>query len=183
MLIYFLEDLRRNNKLTEERGGNFNIKGLVIVTCFRIAQFGYFLYKKNPLGIVPYLFFTLPYRIFFEAIVGVEIHPDTEIGPGLVIYHGQGIVIHKKCKIGSNCTLFHGVTLGTNSVKAISSDNPCVPVIGNNCSIGTGAILLGDISVGDEAVIGAGAVVTKSVPSNAVAVGNPARILENLLNK
>ena len=181
MFNYLLQDLRRNHKLTRERGGNFNLKGLIIITCFRVAQLGYSLYKKNPLGFVPYLFLTLPYRILFEGLIGIEIHPSTEIGPGLVIYHGQGIVIHKQCKIGCNCTLFHGVTLGTSSVKANLGDNSCVPVVGNNCSIGTGAIVIGDISIGEGAAIGAGAVVTKSVPSNAVAVGNPARILEKSL--
>lgn len=181
MLNYLQEDLRRNFQLTRELGGNFNIKGLVIVTCFRIAQFGYSLYKKNLLGIVPYLFLTFPYRILFEGFLGIEIHPDTEIGSGLVIFHGQGIVIHKKCKIGCNCTLWHGVTLGTSLIKANSSNNPCVPVIGNNCSIATGAIIIGDVSIGDGSVIGAGAVVTKSVPSNTVAIGNAARVLESNL--
>ena len=104
---------------------------------------------------------------------GIEIHPGAEIGPGLFIDHGMGVVIGETAEIGRNCTLYHGVTLGGTG-KARGKRHP---TLGNGVTVGAGAKLLGNITVGDGAKIGAGAVVLCDVPANCTAVGVPARIL------
>jgi putative colanic acid biosynthesis acetyltransferase WcaB len=173
-------DYQQNRvRVTETGGGNNrNLKGLTIVTCFRLAQAATHLGRIPVVGILPKLLIVLPYRIFFEFLLGIEIPPRAQIAGGLVIFHGQGIVVHDKARIGQNCMLRHGITIGTSLSKVRADNNPCVPTIGNNCNIGAGAIIIGDISIGDDVSIGAGTVVTKSVPAGAVIVGSPARLIE-----
>lgn len=179
MCQYLGTDYRQNWVRVRETGGgnNRNLKGLAIVTCFRLAQAGHRLGRIPLLGIVFKLLLVLPYRIFFEFLLGIEIPPSVEIGPGLVIFHGQGIVIHNRAKIGYNCMLRHGITIGTSLSRMRTDGNPCVPTIGNDCNIGVGAILIGDITIGHRVSIGAGTVVTKSVPADGVMVGSPARLI------
>lgn len=173
-------DYQQNRVRVQETGGgnNRNLKGLAIVTCFRVAQAATHLGRIPVVGILPKLLIVLPYRIFFEFLLGIEIPPRAKIEGGLVIFHGQGIVIHDKARIGRNCMLRHGITIGTSLSKVRADSNPCVPTIGDNCNIGAGAIIIGDISIGDDASIGAGTVVTKSVPAGGVIVGSPARLIQ-----
>ena len=103
---------------------------------------------------------------------GIEIHPGATIGKRLVIDHGMGIVIGETAEIGDDCLIYHGVTLGGTGKDTGKRH----PTIGNNVLIGTGAKLLGPFTVGDNARIAAGSVVLQSVPSNATAVGVPAKI-------
>ena len=172
-------DYQQNRVRVEETGGgnNSNSKGLMIVTCFRIAQAGNQLSQIPVVGILPKLLIVLPYRILFEFLLGVEISTRAQIQGGLVIFHGQGIVIHDKARIGRNCMLRHGITIGTSLSKMRADNNPCVPTIGDNCNIGAGAIIIGDILIGDDTSIGAGTVVTKSIPAGSVVVGSPARLI------
>lgn len=111
--------------------------------------------------------------IFVRALCGAELDGVCRIGPGLRLPHGaNGIVIHKDSVIGSNVTIYHQVTLGgRNAVES----NP--PVIGDDVEIFAGAKLLGPIHIGEGATIGANAVVIKSVPAYALAVGVPARVI------
>ena len=109
-------------------------------------------------------------------LTGIEIHPGATIGKGLFIDHGMGVVIGETAEIGDNVTIYHGVTLGGTG-KHIGKRHP---TIGNNVLIGTGAKILGPITVGDNAKIGANAVVLHSVPEEATAVGVRAKnILKN----
>ena len=107
---------------------------------------------------------------------GIEIHPGAIIGKGLFIDHGMGVVIGETAEIGDNVTIYHGVTLGgTGKHKGKRH-----PTIGNNVLIGTGAKVLGPITVGDNAKIGANSVVLHNVPEGATAVGIRAKnILKN----
>ncbi len=106
---------------------------------------------------------------------GIEIHPGAKIGENLFIDHGMGVVIGETAEIGNNVKIYHGVTLGgTGNEK----DEKRHPTVGNNVTIGTGAKLLGPITVGDNARIGANAVVLSDVPSNSTAVGIPAKIIK-----
>ena len=107
---------------------------------------------------------------------GIEIHPGATIGKGLFIDHGMGVVIGETAEIGDNVTIYHGVTLGgTGKHKGKRH-----PTIGNNVLIGTGAKVLGPITVGDNAKIGANSVVLHNVPEGATAVGLRAKnILKN----
>lgn len=104
---------------------------------------------------------------------GIEIHPGAKIGKGLFIDHGMGVVVGETAEIGENVTIYHGVTLGgTGKVKGKRH-----PTIGNNVLIGTGAKVLGPITVGDGVKIGANSVVLEDVPINATVVGIPGRII------
>ena len=110
---------------------------------------------------------------------GIEIHPGATIGKGLVIDHGMGVVIGETAEIGDNVLLYHGVTLGgTGKDKGKRH-----PTIGNNVIIGCGAKVLGPITIGDGAKIGANAVVLKDVPTGVTAVGKPARNLVRVVKK
>jgi len=86
--------------------------------------------------------------------------------------HPVGIVIGIGVKIGSNCMIFQNVTLGTKSL--FSSD---YPTIGNNVIIGANSIIMGDVEIGNDVTIGAFTLVNRSIPSKAIVVGNPARII------
>lgn len=104
---------------------------------------------------------------------GIEIHPGAEIGRGLFIDHGTGVVIGETSIIGDDVTLYQGVTLGgTGKDKGKRH-----PTIGSNVMIGAGAKVLGPITIGDNCRIGAGSVVLKNVPSNCTVVGVPGRVV------
>lgn len=103
---------------------------------------------------------------------GIEIHPGAVIGKRLFIDHGTGIVIGETSIIGDDVTIFHGVTLGSTG-KEVGKRHPTV----RNCAIiGAGAKILGNISIGEYAKIGANAVILENVPSFATVVGIPGKI-------
>ena len=104
---------------------------------------------------------------------GIEIHPGATIGRRLVIDHGAGIVIGETTEIGDDVLLYQGVTLGGTG-KDVGKRHP---TLGNNVMVGSGARVLGPITINDNARIAAGAVVLQDVPANATAVGVPARIV------
>ncbi len=100
---------------------------------------------------------------------GIEIGEGCVIGKGLQIPHFNGIVIGKNAVIGDNCVIYQQVTLG--------KKNGGYPVIGNNVVIYPGAKVIGDIFIGDGAVIGANAVVLKNVEANTIVAGCPSRVI------
>ena len=104
---------------------------------------------------------------------GIEIHPGAKIGRRLFIDHGMGVVIGETTTIGDDCIIYHGVTLGATDCDAPKRH----PDIGDRVLIGAGAKILGPITIGSGAKVGANSVVLKSVPAGATAVGIPARIL------
>lgn len=104
---------------------------------------------------------------------GIEIHPGATIGKRLVIDHGMGLVIGETAEIGDDCLIFHGVTLGGTG-KDVGKRHP---TIGNNVLIGTGAKVLGPITIGDNARVAANSVVLKDIPEDCTAVGIPARVV------
>lgn len=114
---------------------------------------------------------------FFSQVArfftGIEIHPGASIGHGLFIDHGMGVVIGETAEIGDNCTLFQGVTLGGTGKERGKRH----PTLGNNVMVATGAKVLGNITIGDNSKIGAGAVVVKPVPPDCTVVGVPGRIV------
>lgn len=103
---------------------------------------------------------------------GIEIHPGATIGKGLFIDHGMGVVIGETSIIGDNVTLYQGVTLGGTGKEKGKRH----PTLGNNVVVGSGAKILGDITIGDNSYIGSNAVVIKDVPPNSTVVGVPGRI-------
>ena len=109
---------------------------------------------------------------------GIEIHPRAEIGKNFFIDHGMGVVIGETSEIGDNVTMYHAYTLGGISPSIKSDKQRDVkrhPTLKNNVVVGSGAQVLGPIVVGENAKIGANAVVTKDVPANAIMVGIPAK--------
>ena len=108
---------------------------------------------------------------FWSIVTGADIPLTARIGGGLLIPHPNGIVIHPDVEVGPNCLLFQQVTLG----HAPSG----LPRLGGHVDVGAGAKIIGAITIGDHARIGANAVVTIDVPTGATAVGNPARLLED----
>jgi len=112
---------------------------------------------------------------FARHRTGIEIHPGAKIGKGLFIDHGMGVVIGETAEIGNNVTIFHGVTLGgTGKEKDVKRH----PTVGDNVVIGAGAKVLGPIKIGNNAKIGANAVVLKDVPPYATVVGIPAKVVK-----
>lgn len=105
-----------------------------------------------------------------QFAMGLEIPVSSEIGPGLRIHHGWSTVINDQVKIGSNVTLLHSVTLGGTRNGA--------PVVEDGATLAVGAIVVGPITIGRGAIVGAGAVVTKDVPAHSIVAGNPARVLQ-----
>ena len=105
-------------------------------------------------------------------LTGIEIHPAARLGRGLFIDHGMGIVIGETTEVGRNVTLLQGVTLGGTSLKREKRH----PTLGDNVVVGTGAAVIGAITIGDGSRIGAGSVVVRDVPPNSVVVGVPGRI-------
>jgi serine O-acetyltransferase len=106
---------------------------------------------------------------------GIEIHPGAKIGKGFFIDHGMGVVIGETTEIGDNCVLFHNVTLGgTGKHKGKRH-----PTLGNNVMVGTGAILLGPIKVGNNVKIGANTfILMLDVPDNTTVAGTPGKIVK-----
>lgn len=180
MLRYFKDDVRRYFTQEEEAAG---------ISCFRSIRkilrneglWAIFMYRlgrsitrspnipllKSLLKFV-YVLIAKP----LEIILGVNIHTDAEIGKGLYIGHVGGIWIGP-VKMGENCNISQEVAIGIGGQGEFRG----IPCIGDRVYIGPGAKVYGKISIGNNVAIGANAVVSKSLPENAVAVGNPARIV------
>ena len=111
-------------------------------------------------------------------LTGIEIHPNAKIGKNLFIDHGMGVVIGETSEIGNNVTIYHMATLGGISPSINSNEQRNTkrhPTLMDNVVVGSGAQILGPVTVGKNAKIGANAVVTKDVADNAVMVGIPAK--------
>ena len=104
----------------------------------------------------------------------IEIHPGAQIGKGLFIDHGTGVVIGETTIIGDNCTLYQGVTLGGTGKEQGKRH----PTLGNNVLIGAGAKVLGSFTIGDNCRVAAGSVVLQEVPANSTVVGIPGRVVK-----
>ena len=154
--------------LNEDPAATSKLEVLLLYPCihaliaYRIAHFLYLKKRFFVARLISQLsrFFT-----------GIEIHPGAKIGKGLFIDHGMGVVIGETAEVGDNVTLYHGVTLGGTGKDTGKRH----PTIEDNVLIGTGAKVLGPITVGEGAKIGANAVVVKNVPAKATAVGSPAK--------
>lgn len=141
-----------------------NYPGLHAIWLHRIAHF---FYKKD--------FFLVARMIshFGRTITQVEIHPGAQLGPGLFIDHGAGVVIGETAEIGRNVTIYQGVTLGGSGKEKGKRH----PTLGDNVVVSSGAKVLGSFTVGSNSKIGAGSVVLKAVPENCTVVGIPGRVI------
>jgi serine O-acetyltransferase len=156
-------------------------EALWMVLLYRFGNWTYFR-CKNPIVrlIMKILYISLQKPL--KLLLGININPGAEIGKGFYIGHFGGVWIGK-AKIGEFCNISQEVTIGIGG----RNDLRGLPEIGNRVYIGPGAKVYGKIKIGDDVAIGANAVVSKSVPDNAVVVGNPGRIIgyngsEGLIN-
>ena len=106
----------------------------------------------------------------WSIVVGFD--GPLNLAPGLILPHPYAVVIHSNAVIGSDCIFYQSVTIGADKVGQ-------VPTIGNRVTIYAGSVLIGNIYVGDDSVIGANSFVNIDVPKNSTAFGNPARIFSN----
>ena len=153
-------------------GRDWTRPGFRAVAVHRIGQWR--------MGIKPKLLrapFSILYRAMFRRICrayGIELPYTVALGRRVILEHQHGIVIHGNCVIGDDCVIRQGVTLGNKSVATRFE----APRLGNRVDVGAGAKVLGPVFVGDDAVVGANAVVVRDVPPAATAVGVPARIIK-----
>jgi serine O-acetyltransferase len=135
-----------------------------------IYRIGHVLHTRFSVPLLPRMLSALG-----RFLTGVEIHPGAQIGRRFFIDHGTGVVIGETTRIGDDCVLFHNVTLGGTGKHRGKRH----PSLGNGVFVGTGATLLGPITVGDGAKIGAGSFVRMhDVPAHCTAAGTPARIVK-----
>lgn len=138
-----------------------------------IHMLTHWLYGKN-------IFFTA--RLISQIarfFTGIEIHPGATLGEGILIDHGMGVVIGETAEVGNRVTIYHGTTLGgTGKDKGKRH-----PTVGDNVIIGSGAKILGPITIGSNSKIGANAVVIKDIPEGATVVGVAANIVRLNGNK
>ena len=150
-----------------------NLKGRVILVLFRIARL---LRNSSPPIMILGIPFLVTYRIMIEWILGIEIPWNLELGENAKLYHGQALVINDNSKIGANVTIRHSTTIGA---KVAKDGRSLAPRIGNNVDIGSNVVILGSVSIGDNAIIGAGSVVVKDVEAGTVVAGNPAKAVRS----
>ena len=137
-----------------------------------VYRFGRWRYGVRPALLRKFL--SLQYKILFKCVqivTGVELPCQTLIGRNFAIDHFGGIIISEYATFGDDCRIRQGVTVGLKNV-----DEPLAPIIGNNVEICAGAKVMGGISIGNNVVIGANAVVITDVPDDSIAVGVPATI-------
>lgn len=165
--LFFYQDIRTAQKKDPAAKGFLEVlllyQGLHALAAHRIAHFLY--------GLRLYLLARLVSQVS-RFFTGIEIHPGVKIGKRFFIDHGMGVVIGETAVIGDDVLLYQGVTLGGTGLAKGKRH----PTIGNNVVIGTGAKILGNITIGDNSYIGSNAVVIKDVPPNSTVVGVPGRI-------
>jgi len=131
-----------------------NFKGLFFICWFRLSHnFTRNIFLKIigfPIRII--------YKLIFNWILGIDIADSTKIGKNFVVYHGIGLIVHPKTIIGDNVILRHNTTIGS------SKHNGGAPILCNGCDIGSNSVIIGEITIGENAKIGAGSVVVKDVP-------------------
>jgi putative colanic acid biosynthesis acetyltransferase WcaB len=152
--------------LVQELSNNKLVKSFIIILLFRIC---YILYRKNKFISTISLPIFILYRILIDIIIGFELSYKNQVGKGLRVYHGVGVVINTNVVIGKYCLIRHGVTIG-NTISKDGNESQS-PVIGDNVELGAGAIIVGNIKIGNNSRVGAGAVVTKNVEDGKTVVG------------
>ncbi len=141
------------------------------MNAIQLYRVGNWCHRKH-IPLIPSLIRNLIFLLYNSYIPS-----SASIGVGSVFAYGAiGVVVHANATIGRRCVLGQGITIGASEGFVSSETNRC-PTIGDNCYIGAGAKILGNIMIGDSCQIGAGAIVLKSMPDHSVAVGAPARVV------
>ncbi len=125
----------------------------------------------------------LPARVLHALacqMAGIELPWRANVGPGLALTHGRGIVINSRAQIGSNVTIFHGVTLGQRDhISATGERLTTYPIIEDDVWLGPYALIVGGVTVGQGSRIAGGAYVHNSIPARSVVIGNPSKIVQS----
>ena len=149
--------------------------GMWAVLGYRFCRWVYVLQApwliQKPLNLAGFV------ALFVQVTTNITLPARARIGPGLYIPHTGYIVVNSGAVIGSNCTLAQGVTIGHRRGGRERMGGS--PTIGDRVYVGPGAAIIGPMTVGDDSLIGVGAVVTRSVPARGVVAGNPARLLSH----
>lgn len=172
---YFLQDL--DAVMKRDPAARSKLETLICSSGFHaivIYRFSHFLWTRK---------FFLIARIFSQFgrfITGIEIHPAAKIGIGFMIDHGMGVVIGETAEIGDNVTLYHDVTLGGRKMYDEKGNKLTKrhPTIKDNAVIGSGAQILGPITIGENVKIGSNAIVIHDIPDNCTVVNKPAYIIK-----
>lgn len=151
-------------------GNDMGAQGFWVMLVYRFGRWRYGLRPALLRKVFSFLYKVL-YK-FVQVITGIELPCEVPVGKNFVIDHFGGIIISGHARFGDNCRIRSGVVVGLARVE-----DPCAPYIGDNVDIGTGAKLLGRITIGDNVKIGANSVVTRDVQPNSIAVGVPARVV------
>lgn len=163
----YLECLRE-----DFRANTGNSKGLFIVMSFRPAHSAGA--TQNTIlrlaGKIPVLI----YKIFVNWILCIDLDHHVNAGPGLRIFHGQGLVVNGETTLGRSVTLRHNTTVG-NKVAGDAS-----PIIGSGVDVGANSVIIRPVHIADEAVVAAGSVVVHDVAEGDVVAGNPARSIDSV---
>lgn len=163
MFDHLREDTRRLREIKSKGFPGYVLESLLFengyqaVVLYRLAR--WFKVRNIP-------FFGPLFARLSLFLTGVDIAPGAEIGPGLRISHGTGLVIGGYARIGANALLLHGATVGSPEQARVHE----MPVIGDHLFLGAGAKVIGQITLGDHVLVGANAVVTRDVPSHSKVV-------------
>lgn len=164
--------LLRDIKADLQFSGNWNPKGIILellninfqaLLSYRIQH----AISKWPRG---FRLLVIPIKLITEYLTSCQIHYDAQIAGGIKIHHCTGVIIGGGVKIGKGCNILQNVTLGTRKLGVYE-----FPEIGKNVTIYTGAVIVGNIKIGDNSVIAANSVAIKSIPKNSFVAGIPAR--------
>jgi len=160
-------------------GGRSKVKiilfnqGFIFTSIFRMNTALYVFFKKIPLLNKVVGLYCLIWLKISQVLTGLSIPVGLKIGKGIFISHSGSIIINAQCEIGDNCNFAPGVVIG----YGIKKGKEGYPRIGSQVFIGPGAKIFGPITIGDNVAIGANAVVNSDVPSEAVVVGIPAKVV------
>lgn len=175
---FLLSDLQRQYEFDQTPARRASMRGLISrmlnprFTPVVLCRITHTLYQRG-FGLLARLVSIINFILF-----GIEIAMRCEIGEGLYFPHTVGTVIGAH-RIGKNAVIYHGVTLGAKEIDIGYHDHRR-PIVGDNVIIGSGAKILGGITIGNHVIVGANAVVVDSVPDNVVVGGIPARILRHI---
>lgn len=155
-----------------EVGTAKGIRIKLILLLYRLASY---CLNSNKLFLILLYPIYVVYRLYTEFWLGMELPAKVMAGPGLRIYHAHSLVVHPATKIGARCTLRQCVTIG-NKMNKDGVFSGC-PTIGDDVEMGVGAVIVGDINIGNRVSVGACTFVNKDVPDDTIIVGQSPRVI------